>query len=329
MDIATHPTRVPVFRLLAIGTAVAFAYLLFALLMGFGSGDARADDGGDQGGLLGGVTGAVDSTVGDVTQAVQDTTQAVTTTVQQVVQAPPAPAQPVVQPVVSTVTTTVQAVVQPVAEVAESAPVGAVVQPVVDAVTAIPVVGDVAQSVGVGQAVTDAASTVDEAAGDLVTTIADTTTVVGGGRPPLVAVPDIDLPSAGGTLAPTGAAAGDLVATITVASAAATTWAGSALTDAYLRALPGFAALHSTTSAAAGLVSTAAQVGGILSSALVLGACAPGDGSPMGSNGAGPGALALAAFAPLVAYRAWMRRNGWNDDVAPPAPTYDTDVAPD
>lgn len=331
MDIATHPTRVPVFRLIAIGMAVAFAYLLLTLVLGFGSGDARADD-GDRGGLLGGVTDVVDSTVGGVTDAVQSTTQAVTTTVQQVVQTAPPPVQPVVEPVVSTVASTVEAVVQPVAEVAASGVVGDVVQPVVDVVNEVPVVGEVTQAIGLDEAVTDVAGTADAAVDDVVTTVRDTATTLGAGRPPLVVIPDLEPPiGAPALIAADGfAQAADAVLTrLTAAAAPLPAWAAAAVWDAYSHALPVLTRIASTGTAAAGLVSTGAQVGGILSSAFVLGACAPGGSSPMGSNGAGPGALALAAFAPLVAYRAWMRRNGWNDDVAPPAPTYDTDIAPD
>lgn len=327
MDMTAHPARVPVFRLLAIGTAVAFAYLLLALLVGFGSGGARADDASDRGGVLSGVTDVVNDTVGGVTDVVQSTTQTVTTSVQQAAQAAPAP----VQPVVSTVTNTVQAVVQPVAQAAETGVVGTVVAPVVDAVAAVPVVGDVVQSIGVDKTVTDVASTADTAVGQVVTTVSGTPTTVGGTRPPLVNLPDVESP-----VTVPGTGSGDSVtdalhalAGVAVAGAPLLSAAASAVSDAYIHALPVFTAITAMGTAAAGLVSTGAQMGGILSSALALGVCAPGGSSPLGPNGAGPGALALAAFAPLVAYRAWMRRNGWNDDVAPPAPTYDTDVSPD
>lgn len=328
MDMTAHPARVPVFRLLAIGAAVAFAYLLLALLLGFGSSGARADDGGDQGGLLGGVTGAVDSTVQGVTGAVQDTTQAVATTVQQVAQTAPAP----VQPVVSTVANTVQAVVEPVAQVAESGVVGSVVTPVVETVTAVPVVGGVVEAIGLDDAATDAATTTDTAVNDLVTAVGDTTPILGGTRPPLVDLPDIESPVGlpGSPVIGSGAQTlEEALAHLTVAGLPAPGWTVAALEDAYAHALPAFTAITAAGTAFTGLVSAGVRIGGILSSALVLGVCTPGGSSPLGPNGAGPGALALAAFAPLVAYRAWVRRSGWSDDVAPPAPTYDTDVSPD
>ncbi|QIG39001.1 hypothetical protein G5T42_05440 [Microbacterium sp. 4R-513] len=328
MDAAAHPARVPVIRLLAIGIAVSFAYLLLALFLGFGSTDARADDGSDRGGLLGGVTDVVSTTVGGVTDVVQGTTQAVTTTVQQVARVAPAPVQPVVQPVVSTVTTTVQAVVQPVAEVTGTGVVGSVVQPVVEVVNAVPVVGQVVQAVGLDEALTDVAATADTTVHGVLTTVDDTASGLGGTRPPLVNVPDV-IPPFGAPSVSHEQSAQAALAGVTAAGALVPTWAAPAVWDVYTHALPAFTAIASASSAAAGLMSTGAQVGGILSSALVLGVCAPGGSSPMGSGGAGPGALALAAFAPLFAYRAWMRRSGWNDDVAPPAPTYDTDVAPD
>jgi hypothetical protein len=48
-----------------------------------------------------------------------------------------------------------------------------------------------------------------------------------------------------------------------------------------------------------------------------------------GSAGAGPGAWVLVALGFVVAYRAWVRRTGFENDVAPPAPAYPTDVSPD
>ena len=331
MDIAAHPSRVPVIRLLAIGTAVTFAYLLIALFLGFGSSDARADDGSDRGGLLGGVTSAVDDTVGGVTDVVQSTTQAVTATVQQAVQSAPAPVQPVVNPVASTVSNAVGTVVQPVAEVAGSSVVGSVVAPVVDVVATVPVVGGVVGQIGLDKAVTDVAATADHAAGALVAATGGTATGIGVTRPPLVNVPDIEPPFGTPSTPSIGSVEAALQATLAALSTgqAVLSWTVEAVASAYAHALPAFTAMVATGTAAVGLVPTGVQLGGILSSALVLGVCAPGGSSSLGSSGAGPGALALAAFAPLLAYRAWVRRSGWNDDVAPPAPTYATDVSPD
>ncbi|WP_345800958.1 hypothetical protein AAIB33_16040 [Microbacterium sp. AZCO] len=344
MDIATSPTRVPGLRLFFAGMGVAFAYLLISLLLGFGSSHAKADDGDGHGGVLGsvtgavsgtlsGVTGTVDSTLGAVTQAVTTTTQAVTTASTTVVNAAPAPVQPVVAPVVSTVSEVVSTVVQPVAAVTGSNVVSGVVTPVVDTVTAIPVVGAVADAVGVDDALTDVATSVDTTLDGVVTAVGDTATGVAPAVPPLVELPDLGIPPVAGVIQPRGdlPSAAAIAAEPSIAAAEPGASAGlaglvwsrvSSSVGVLARAIPVFAA-----ATAASLAQS--PVGGILSSALPPGVCAPAGSCPLGSSGAGPGALALALLAPLAAHRAWVRRRGWEDDVTPVAPVYATDVSPD
>jgi hypothetical protein len=55
-----------------------------------------------------------------------------------------------------------------------------------------------------------------------------------------------------------------------------------------------------------------------------------GGSCSFGSSGAAAGAAgALSAFTFFAAYRAWMRRNGVQDDRVPHAPVYATDTSPD
>jgi hypothetical protein len=141
---------------------------------------------------------------------------------------------------------------------------------------------------------------------------------------PLASVPD----------APTVGAVTDASAPTasTAHSLAVTMWTAAQLKGlAHVAAffLSGPPAGPLTGVAPATLGAAGAVLGGLLTSALLLGACAPVGGSSAGPGGAGPGALALASVSPLVAHRAWVRRRGRTDDEAPAAPTFDTDVSPD
>lgn len=93
--------------------------------------------------------------------------------------------------------------------------------------------------------------------------------------------------------------------------------------------LTGTLAWSSITSgapAAATPADGAALIGGPLS---LLRSVLQADSVLTGSAGAGPGAWALAALSLVIAYRAWMRRARFADDMAPPAPAYPTEVSPD
>ena len=67
-------------------------------------------------------------------------------------------------------------------------------------------------------------------------------------------------------------------------------------------------------------------VAGILS---LIRSVVQADSFLMGPGGAGPGAWVLVALGLVVAHRAWVRRAGFENDVAPPAPAMSTDVSPD
>jgi hypothetical protein len=61
----------------------------------------------------------------------------------------------------------------------------------------------------------------------------------------------------------------------------------------------------------------------------VLRAVMQADSVLIGPGGAGPGAWVLVALGFVVAHRAWVRRSGLENDVAPAAPVLSTDVSPD
>jgi hypothetical protein len=95
----------------------------------------------------------------------------------------------------------------------------------------------------------------------------------------------------------------------------------------------GAAVLVSADTAASGVVaavsagtSDALEAGGILG---LIRTALSADSMFSGPGGAGPGAWVLVALGLFVAYRAWMRRNGLENDVAPAAPVLSTDVSPD
>ena len=333
MEIAT--SQLPrIWRLALIGAATAFAWIALSLLLGLGSGFAHADEGDDEGkGLLGAVTSAVDRTATTVTTTVTKTTSAVTEVVN-TVEVAPAPVQQPVQQVVQTVGTTVNTVTQPVVEVVSNDVVGTVTTPVVDVVTQVPVVGGIVTGTGLDQAVSDLGDTVDDTIGGLTGAVADTGSAIGqppAGTPalppvtpenPVLPGPDLseqpadsDTPAAS---APAAAGLGpDLAATFATGGAAA-----SARLLFSGRADEGFSAPTAAVSSS----SASPDARGPLTPA---GELCPPTASSSGPGGAGPGAWALVAVGPLAALRAWGRRAGPEDDLAPPAPAGSTDVSPD
>ena len=313
MDTADSQHLSRLSKLLLAGTGVAFAWVFLSLALGLSASDAHAED---EGGLLGGVTSAVDETATAVTDVVDDTA---TTAVQTIA--------PVVQPVAATVAPlpvapVVETLVHTVAEV----PAGGLISPIadtaVDVVHTVPVVGGVATALGVDDAVSSAGTSVDGllqgttgAVAGTVTDVVDTAggIVTGPGGPPLGGLHDA-LTGAAST-AGTDAAANP-VETLARAAflAGATAWL-SLTSD-----LP--AAISSSDGASA---STWA-VAGILS---LIRSVVQADSFLIGPGGAGPGAWVLVALGLVVAHRAWVRRTGLENDVAPPAPVMATDVSPD
>ncbi|MCH6230484.1 hypothetical protein MK786_07005 [Microbacterium sp. CFH 31415] len=333
MEIATSQLS-RIWRLALIGAATAFAWIALSLLLGLGSWSAHADEGDDEGtGLLGAVTSAVDRTATTVTTTVTKTTSAVTEVVNTVVEVAPAPVQQPVRQVAQTVGTTVTTVAKPVVEVSNDV-VGSVTAPVVDVVTQVPVVSGIVTGTGVDQAVSDLGNTVDDTIGGLTGAVTDTGSTIGqppAGTPALPpATPGVPvLPGAEETDEP--AAAEHPEATVTAAPAldcdmAAAYAAGGAAASAQLSLFDRASENISAPSATVSSSSASSDARGPFAPA---GELCPPTASSSGPGGAGPGAWALVAFGPLAALRAWGRRAGPEDDLAPPAPAGSTDVSPD
>lgn len=298
-----------------VAAGLASAWVLLTLVLGFGSSDARAED-GDDGGALGGLlSSAVDVTTGVVSDAathgVGSATAVVGTAVQSVTV--PAPVAAVAAPLVETASTVVVGASNVVASAAATGLVG----PVGDAVTVLvvqtPIVGDVAHAVGVDAAIGSLGHGLDATVEGVATGLGGAGAAIQPPEPVSSAIPGAVLPGAGA-----------------VQSIASQLAAGTLETPAETAresgpVPPGWA------SAAASAVPVASRI--VLSAAaaafLPLGLGAPADAAFAGPGGSGPGAWGLLAFGPLVAYRAWVRRRGPDDERAPAAPPFATDVSPD
>jgi len=315
-----HLSRIS--KMLLAGTGVAFAWVLLSFALGFSASQAHAEE---DPGLLGTVAGTVADTTTAVTDVVDDTTTVVTQTVTPVVQAvtSAAPALPVA-PVVEVVEATAP-VLNTVTEVTDSGVVAPIVDSALGVVGAVPVVGGVVDELGADDALSSVGTSVDSVlqgttsavvtgATDVVDTATGNTTspVV----PPVSAVSDL---LAGSVVIGTSVTRTDAVNPLeTLARAAYLTGAAAWLT--LTSELP--AALSSPDSATV----SGGELGGALA---LLRSVLQADSVLSGSAGAGPGAWVLVALGFVVAYRAWVRRTDLENDVAPPAPAYSTDVSPD
>lgn len=338
---ATHSHRLSrLSKLLLAGIGVAFAWVLLSFTLGLSTAQAHADD---DSGLL----GAVASTVEDTTSTVADTAAGTTAvavetvapvveTVAPVVQTITAVADPVVPvaPVVEVVDATVTPVVETVADIAASGVVAPIVDSTVGVVGDIPVVGGVVSGLGADDALSSVGHSVDGvlqgttgAVADTVTDVVDTT---GGAVTPPVLAPGASVED---VVAGTGA---DHLVSRTVLPPADAARASSAqpfetiLRAVYLTGAAAWASLTSDSPAAATSAGAAAVPGGALGGALaLLRSALQADSVLTGPAGAGPGAWVLVALGFVVAYRAWVRRTGLENDTAPAAPAYSTDVSPD
>lgn len=332
-------------KLLLAGTGLAFAWVLLSFALGLSTAQAHADE---DGGLLGTVTSTVENTTSTVTTVVEDTTavivQPAAPVVQQVVQTAPAPVAPVVEVVESTVAPVVESTVTPVVstftttvtELTESGVVAPIVDSTVDVVGAVPVVGEVVSALGVDTAASAVGSSVDGvlqgATGavtgpvvgsvvdtvDTVTGVVDTTT--GAVITPIVPV-----------LPPVSSLDDALVGTVATTQTDAAAGPLEMLARAaYLTGATAWLAVTSDVSTALFATDSAFVSGGIAGGMFaLLRAVMQADSALVGPGGAGSGAWVLVALGLVVAYRAWMRRTGLENDVAPPAPVMSTDVSPD
>jgi hypothetical protein len=314
-----HLSRIS--KMLLAGTGLAFAWVLLSFALGLSSPHAHA---ADDDGLLGTLTSTVDDTTTAATGVVEDTAVAAAETVAPVIKVvtatePALPVAPVVEAVESTVSPVVAPVVAVVTDVTESGVVSPIVDSTLGVVDAVPVVGGVVTALGADDAVSAVGASVDGVLQGTTGAVIGTASAVVGATAdvaPLPAVPRLaGLEGAATTTASTtaDAAAGPLEM---LARAAYLTGATAFL--AIASDLP--AALSSSDSA---FVSGA---GGVFS---LLRAVMQADSALIGPGGAGPGAWVLVALGFVVAYRAWVRRTGLENDVAPAAPVLSTDVSPD
>jgi hypothetical protein len=249
---------------------------------------------------------------------VDTATGAVAQTVTAVVEAPVvapviAATQPVVavaQPVVAVAQPVVSSVVEAAAPVVEPLQAGIVaplVAPVVEVVSAVPVVGEVSSALGVDTALTQLAGTADEAVGAVIQLP---------GRL-IEAAPGIGLSETASALDRAEVAAVTR-AVLAVEASSAASGAPSSF-GASIQALTG----------AATVVAVALVNGPVGSFTDLLSGMSPLNSAISSSGGAGLGMGALLALGLFAAHRAWVRRNGLENDAMPSAPAFLTDVSPD
>ncbi|MGL4255571.1 MAG: hypothetical protein ACRCSL_04500 [Microbacterium sp.] len=322
MDIAISQSLPRIVRLALLGAATAFAWIVFTLLLGLGTGQAHADDGDE--GLLGAVTSVVDETASSVTGTVSSVTSGATKVVNTVVAVAvaPAPVQGPVREVVAAVGDVVTTTTAPVTDVVSGGVVEDVAGPVADVVTQVPLVGDVAEAIGLDDAVEDLAGTVDDTLGELTGAVTDTGTGIG--LPPIGAGPG--LPGLPGSPITSLPVEGHLLPALDVVLPAAARVYGAAVAGAAASALSAFLTAYEHPATVSVAAAPAADTRAPLSPA---GGLCPPSSSSSGPGGAGSGAWAVVALGPLVALRAWVRRAGPEDERAPAAPAGLTDVSPD
>jgi len=322
----THSQRLSrISTLLLAAVGVAFAWVVLTLLLGWSSTTAHADDDSS---LLGAVGSTLESSTTAVTDTAGDLLGGVADTATEVVAPIAAPVAAVVEPVapvVEVVQEVAAPVVTAVADTAGSGIVSAVTDTAVDLVAAVPVVGDVATSLGADDALTSVGTAADgvlqATTGAVATTVASPPSLIPSSPTPVVPIVDDVEGAVSGILptTPTDAAPGAASMLSLAAALAGTTTGMSSVVFAPVPAA-------TATSAVNGVSLLGAVTGGLLS---LLGAVLQADSVLSGPGGAGPGAWVLVALGFVVAYRAWVRRTGIENDTAPLAPAFATDVSPD
>lgn len=322
----THSQRLSrISTLLLAAVGVAFAWVVLTLLLGWSSTTAHADDDSS---LLGAVGSTLESSTTAVTDTAGDLLGGVADTATEVVAPIAAPVAAVVEPVapvVEVVQEVAAPVVTAVADTAGSGIVSAVTDTAVDLVAAVPVVGDVAISLGADDALTSVGTAADgvlqATTGAVATTVTSPPSLIPSSPTPVVPIVDDVEGAVSGIIptTPTDAAPG-AAPTLSLAAALAGTTTG--MSSVVFAPVPAATA----TSAVNGVSLLGAVTGGLLS---LLGAVLQADSVLSGPGGAGPGAWVLVALGFVVAYRAWVRRTGIENDTAPLAPAFATDVSPD
>lgn len=319
MDTAHSPHLLRLSKMLLAGIGVAFAWVLLSVAVGLSASQAHADD---DPGLLGAVAATVDDTTSAATAIVDDSTATVAEAIAPVVGIVSAVAPDL--PVAPIVATTVAPVVEAAAKAADSGVVAPIVESAVAVVGTVPVVGSAVSALGADDALSSVGTSVDGVLGGTAGAVVGTVAKVVDGTTGSVAVPPVS--ALDDVLA--GATGG---VTVVVAERAA---AAPGVFEPLARAayLTGAAAWLSLVSDAAALTSpdsAAVSGGGLGGMIALLRSVMQADSVLTGSAGAGPGAWVLVALGFVVAYRAWVRRTGSENDVAPLAPAYATDVSPD
>ncbi|WP_164478132.1 hypothetical protein [Microbacterium sp. ABRD28] len=253
-----------------------------------------------------------------------------------------APLQPVVRPVAGLASTAVDGGGALIETVGGQRPVSQVVGVVTDVVEQTPVVGDIADDLGV----TDAAEQLGGSVDDGVGTVGGVVSGSGENLAPAApagSLPSVRPPLPGGPLATGGSPAPvtvDAPVDHAVRESDATGAASSAasdllertqrLMDERFRQSPATASsdLPNPAPTADEAAGTADAVGGNRPFH-TTGGSLPVDATAAGPGGASLGAWGLIAFGPLFAYRAWMRRSAPEDDRLPGAPIFETDASPD
>ncbi|SFR87651.1 hypothetical protein SAMN04487846_0180 [Microbacterium sp. cf046] len=320
MDTADSQHLSRISKMLLAGAGVAFAWMILSLSLGLSGSSASAADGN---GLLDTVGSTVEGTASAATGVVADTAAAVGETAAPVVEsvapaiAPATDSQPVA-PVVDVVQSTVASVTE--------LPADGVVAPIADValgvVAEVPVVGDAVSALGGDTAVSAVGTSVDGLLTGTATAVGGTVSDVIGAAEGIVSDPAVPpLPGLDGVAGVPAAIPG---------SGAAADALGVLVRAAYLSGVVAWEAFSSESSTllsfSDGSFVSGSAVGGILA---LLRSVMQADSVLMGPGGAGPGAWVLVALGFVVAYRAWMRRSGLENDVAPPAPVLATDVSPD
>ncbi|MAP63205.1 MAG: hypothetical protein CMH34_05560 [Microbacterium sp.] len=337
----THARRV---LLVALGLGLLWAAA--AILLHTPSAGAAEDD---DAGLLGaatsvveGATGAVDDVAGatldTATTVVAPVVETVTEPVAEqapapvaaVVEAVPEVVAPVVETVTQTVTTTTDVVdngagtvTATVESVVSSGPVSAVTTPVVELVAEVPIVGDVADGIGLGETITDTAAAIDTTVG---------TVLIGGTTdpaPPVVVIPELDVPMTPAVPDPSGAVPALIAASASVGEP------GTATALARVATAMGAAWWAQNDSWAPSAIAAA------MGAAAVVGAARSRLLSPHVAPSHAPGGTGSAIGAAAAQPPAGMLGDTWRslllagpprshvDDALPGAPVFDTDSTPD
>jgi hypothetical protein len=316
-----HLSRIS--KMLLAGTGLAFAWVLLSFALGLSTPHAHA---ADDDGLLGTLTSTVDDTTTAATGVVEDTAVAAAETVAPVIKVvtatePALPVAPVDEAVESTVSPVVAPVVAVVTDVTESGVVSPIVDSTLGVVDAVPVVGGVVTALGADDAVSAVGASVDGVLQGTTGAVIGTASAVVGAT-----ASDVPLP----TVPPLAGLEGAATTTASTTADAAAGPLEMLARAAYLTGATAFLAIASDLPAALSSSDSAfvsgGAAGGIFS---LLRAVMQADSALIGPGGAGPGAWVLVALGFVVAYRAWVRRTGLENDVAPAAPVLSTDVSPD